>query len=126
VGPDRSQKADNHANAGFAHEGNDLRSFVAAQKNMIVLCGDRHWQYMSVDPKTRLCEFSCGPASDVHAGGWNADDYRKDMHRFLRVAGGFLSVSVDLPGEQPVLVVRFHDVDGEVKFEHRPFDSTNK
>jgi alkaline phosphatase D len=122
VGPDREQKADNHANAGFAYEGNELRKLIAAQRNMIVICGDRHWQYMSVDPTTGVREYSSGPASDVHAGGWKQDDYRADMHRFLRVAGGFLSVSVESGESEPRLVLRFHDVDGAVKFEDRPFE----
>jgi alkaline phosphatase D len=89
---------------------------------MIVICGDRHWQYMSVDPTTGVREYSSGPASDVHAGGWKQDDYRADMHRFLRVAGGFLSVSVESGESEPRLVLRFHDVDGAVKFEDRPFE----
>ena len=44
VGPDRDRKNDNHANAGFATEGNEIRRFLASQKNMVVVCGDRHWQ----------------------------------------------------------------------------------
>ena len=52
VGPDRANKGDNHANKQFTHEGNELRSFIASQKNMYVVTGDRHWQYVSVDSKT--------------------------------------------------------------------------
>ncbi|MFP6672688.1 MAG: alkaline phosphatase D family protein, partial [Pirellulaceae bacterium] len=69
VGPDRGKKNDNHANQGFTHEGNLVRAWGGALKNFYVCCGDRHWQYMSIDPKTRLREFSCGPASNEHAGG---------------------------------------------------------
>jgi alkaline phosphatase D len=116
VGPDRDTKNDNHSNAGFRHEGDELRAFLAA-RNMVVVCGDRHWQYMSVDPKTKLREYSTGPGSDVHAGGWQASDYRADMHRFLRVAGGFVSVTVERREGKPEMTVRFHDVDGSVKFE---------
>ena len=119
VGPDRANKRDNHANAGFAHEGRELRSFLAGQKNTLVICGDRHWQYMSVDPATKLKEFACGPASDVHAGGWQQSDYRPDAHRFLRVAGGFLSVACERADKGPTLVVRHHDVDGGVVHEDR-------
>jgi alkaline phosphatase D len=116
VGPDRSAKNDNHANEGFTHEGDELRAFLA-QHNMPVICGDRHWQFMSVDPETKLCEFSCGPGSDEHAGGWKQGDYRDDMHRFLRVAGGFLSVTIERLGDKPTMIARFHDVDGGVRFE---------
>lgn len=119
VGPDRAAKADNHANAGFQHEGDQVRKFLASQQNMIVVCGDRHWQYMSVDPQTGLREFSVGAASDEHAGGWKQDDYRPDMHRFLRVAGGFLSITVERKEDAPQMTMRFHDVDGGVKFEDR-------
>lgn len=117
VGPDRDRKADNHANAAFRHEGDELRQFLATQKNVIVICGDRHWQYMSVDPQTGVREYSCGPASDPHAGGWQQDDYRPEYHRYLNVIGGFLSATVDRDGDTPRLALRFHDVDGVVKFE---------
>ena len=49
VGPDRENKRDNHSNKAFAWEGNLLREFIASQDNMYVVCGDRHWQYVSVD-----------------------------------------------------------------------------
>jgi alkaline phosphatase D len=119
VGPDRSQKADNHANAGFRHEGDEVRKFLEAQKNTAVFCGDRHWQYASADPKTKVREYGCGPASDKHAGGWKQEDYRKDYHRFLRVAGGFLSAEVDRPDGKATLTIRHHDVDGAVQFEDK-------
>jgi len=114
VGPDRSKKKDNHANAAFQHEGNLLRNFVSAQENMVVFCGDRHWQYMSVDPKSGTREYSCGPASDKHAGGWSDDKFHENFHRFLRVKGGFLSATVDRENSTPTLTMRFHGVDGTV------------
>jgi alkaline phosphatase D len=116
VGPDRANKNDNHANKGFTHEGNELRAFLAG-RNMVTVCGDRHWQYMSVDPNSKLREYSTGPGSDPHAGGWKQSDYRPEMHRFLRVAGGFLSVTVERRDGKPTMTMRFHDVDGAVKFE---------
>jgi phosphodiesterase/alkaline phosphatase D-like protein len=39
IGPDRERKNDNHANEGFTHEGNELRQFIAEQKNMVVVTG---------------------------------------------------------------------------------------
>ena len=119
VGPDRDTKADNHSNSVFTHEGNEVREFMSRQKNMIVICGDRHWQYHSIDPKTGVNEFSCGPASDSHAGGWKQSDYRKTHHRFLKVMGGFLSVTVDREDSKPVMTCRFHAVDGTVRYEKR-------
>lgn len=116
VGPDRKNKHDNHSNVEFTHEGDMLREFIAKQKNMVVVCGDRHWQYMSVHPKTDVREYSCGPASDKHAGGWSQSDYRKDYHRYLNVIGGFLSATVERTSEEPSLTFRYHDVQGKVKF----------
>jgi len=122
VGPDRNSKRDNHSNAVFTREGNEIREFVSRQKNMIIICGDRHWQYHSVDPKTGVNEFSCGSASDSHAGGWKQSDYREDYHRFLKVMGGFLSVTVDREDGKLgklVMICRFHAVDGTVRYEKR-------
>ena len=50
--------------------------------SFLVFCGDRHWQYHSVDPATGVQEFSCGPASDEHAGGSPGED--RTYHRFHR------------------------------------------
>lgn len=119
VGPDRDAKRDNHANSGFRHEGNELRTFLSGQGNTVSICGDRHWQYASVDPRTRLREYAVGPASDKHAGGWQQSDHRPDMHRFLRVAGGFLSVTVERLDGAPTLTLRHHDVEGKVLYEDR-------
>ena len=53
VGPDRDNKKDNHANEVFASR--RQMSFVASCPNTrasMVFCGDRHWQYASVDDET--------------------------------------------------------------------------
>jgi alkaline phosphatase D len=81
---------------------------------MYVVCGDRHWQYASIDPKTGLREFSCGPVSDRHASGYNEEFYG-EMHRFLRVKGGFLSVDVDSKAGN--ITFKHHRVDGSVRYE---------
>ena len=94
VGPDRENKHDNHANIGFQTEGNMLREFIASQDNMVVVCGDRHWQYVSVDATHGVKEYSSGPASDKHAGGWKNDMLRPE-HKYLNVIGGFLAVNQD-------------------------------
>ena len=119
VGPDRKNKHDNHSNVDFAHEGNELRQFISKQKNMYIICGDRHWQYISVDSKTGAREYSCGPASDKHAGGWS-NDQRLPEHRYLNVIGGFLAVTVERQEGKPTLTFRFYGVDGNVLKEDRP------
>ena len=86
---------------------------------------------MSTDPKTGLREFCCGPATDIHAVG--GPGYNPDVHSFYRPKGGFLSVTVQrgrhyqVPNPQrvvhedgvPTLIIRFHDVDGNVAYEYR-------
>ena len=118
VGPDRESKNDNHANRGFRREGDMLREFIGRQKNMVVLCGDRHWQYVSVDPKTGVREYSCGPTSDKHAGGFS-ESKRSSMHRYLKIKGGFLSVTVERTGGRPTATFRHHAVDGSIYNEDR-------
>ena len=119
VGPDRGNKNDNHANAGFTHEGSEVRKFLSEQKNTYVICGDRHWQYVSVDPATRLREYSCGPTTNKHAGGFRKSD-ESPMHQYLNIKGGFLRVEVTRDTEgNPTAIFRHHDVDGNVLNEDR-------
>ena len=113
VGPDRGKKNDNHANEGFTHEGNQLREFISSQKDMYVVCGDRHWQYVSVHPDSGVREYSCGPTSEVHAGGFKEEN-RSSMHQYLNIRGGFLSVTIERAGAEPRAVFRHHGVDGSV------------
>ncbi|MGY8770230.1 MAG: alkaline phosphatase D family protein [Pirellulales bacterium] len=113
VGPDRGGKNDNHANKGFTHEGDEVRAFIGKQKNMFVVCGDRHWQYVSVDPKSGVREYSCGPTSDKHASGFSEKN-RSDMHQYLKIKGGFLSVSIERENETPKAIFRHYSTDGKV------------
>lgn len=113
VGPDRSAKKDNHANDSFAWEGRELRDAFAAVPGVIVACGDRHWQYASVDDATGLWEFGCGPGSALHDLGWKDGDERPE-HRFLRVDAGFLSGELTVADDGgPTLTIRHHAVTGE-------------
>lgn len=120
VGPDRTRgKNDNHSNAAFATEGNHFRNWTKQHglTNFFVCCGDRHWQYLSVDPATGLREFSCGPASDKHAGGTPGRNPK--IQPFHRVKGGFLSVQVAQKGGRPAILFRHHGVRGQVFNEYR-------
>ncbi|MDB5325349.1 MAG: alkaline phosphatase [Phycisphaerales bacterium] len=115
VGPDRTAKNDNLSNAGFKHEGDELRGWLKSNApGLVVVCGDRHWQYHSVHPETGLHELSVGPASDEHAGG---SPGRNDAyHKFHRVKGGFLSGVVKRDGDKPMLTFTLHDVDGKQEY----------
>lgn len=118
VGPDRSKgKKDNHANEGFATEGAWVREMLTSDAvgRVIVCCGDRHWQYHSVDPTTGLHEFSCGPLSDEHAGGAPKEQPEWQKHR--RVKGGYLTVKVDRPSGNPTLTAALRSVSGERVYE---------
>ena len=120
VGPDRANKKDNHANTIFAYEGQELRSELAKIDNVIVLCGDRHWQYASVDSETQLWEFGCGPGSEKHQLGWKPGD-KRPVHQFLRVKGGFLSGELRYSGKdrQPKLTLQHRTVQGKAVSEFR-------
>src|SRR5210317_1033666 len=111
IGPDRGNKKDNHANIGFKHEGDLLRKFIGEQKNMVTVCGDRHWQYVSKDAETGVMEFSCGPGSDAHAGGWKQEDFYPE-HIYLNVVGGFLEGEVSQVEGKPTLTFRHYNPDG--------------
>lgn len=94
VGPDKGGKSDNHSNAAFAHEGQELRDFLSELENTYVITGDRHWQYCSEAPETGLVEMGCGPINDQHDYGGNPG-YKPEMHRFFSGKGGFLGITVD-------------------------------
>ena len=116
VGPDRVKKNDNLANAGFATEGREMREFMATQKNVIVICGDRHWQYVSVDPATGLREYGSGPTSDAHAGGFSESD-RTPMQRYLKIVGGFLAVTIERVDGKARAVFRHYGTNGAINHE---------
>src|SRR5262249_15123011 len=101
IGPDRIMKGDNQANLnGFWHEGQEFLDWVKDHKlgNVILMNGDRHWQYHSIDRRNGrdVHEFGCGPTFDEHVqavpppyegvdrpyaasrGGFLAVDYRPD------------------------------------------------
>jgi alkaline phosphatase D len=54
IGPDQQGKRDNHANKdGFWTEGQSFLSWIIQNEleNVIIICGDRHWQYHSIYKK---------------------------------------------------------------------------
>jgi len=116
IGPDRPQKKDNHSNANFSFEGNLIRNLIGGNKNTFVICGDRHWQYVSKHAKTGTYEFACGPASNEHAGGWKKDE-RYPEHEYLNIVGGFLRVETNRIDGKPTIVFSHHGVDGNMLFQ---------
>ncbi len=116
VGPDRANKRDNHSNPNWTHEGDEIRKFCA-ENNVIVVNGDRHWQYHSIDDKTGVHEFSAGASSKDHAGGFSMD-LRTDEHQYLAIIGGFLSGQIKPGRNETELTFRHHRVDGSVAYEY--------
>lgn len=119
VGPDRRGKNDNHANAGFQHEGDEIRAWLKAHApdNFFSICGDRHWQFHSVHPESGVNEFSVGAASDQHAGG--TPGFNENYHKFHRVNGGFLSVTLTPTEAGSEIRLCLRAVDGDMVYEHK-------
>lgn len=116
VGPDRENKRDNYSNSNWTHEGSQIRQFCA-ENNVIVICGDRHWQYHSIDDETGTHEFSSGATTEAHAGGFSLDR-RTEEHQYLAIIGGFLSGEIKPAGAgRSELVMRHHRVDGSIAYE---------
>lgn len=111
VGPDDAYKIDNHTNhQGFRREGRDFFAWVREKRldkrGFVVLCGDRHWQYHSVD-STGIEEFSCGALVDANSrigrspGDPKSTDPRAEIRQIYtqrKASGGFLQVGVATDG----------------------------
>ena len=118
VGPDRDEKRDNHVNRrGFWTEGREFLQWVkeSGLKNFYIICGDRHWQYHSID-ETGVEEFSCGPISDAHAARGQPHWGKERQPHFRDSKGGFLLVEVLGTEPKPELKFTFHDVDGNAVY----------
>ena len=70
IGPDDLSKKDNHCDiGGFRHERDEFfrwaRSHNLHREGLYFVCGDRHWQYHSIDP-SGFEEFSSGALVDAN------------------------------------------------------------
>lgn len=118
VGPDLARKGDNHANPAFRHEGDELRALLASQPNTIVICGDRHWQYHSIDKQTGLQEFGCGPVCDKMTEGFVDETKELPLAPHLALHGGFLAVVASRENGRPSLSLEHHDASGRPVYRH--------
>jgi alkaline phosphatase/alkaline phosphatase D len=69
VGPDSASKKDNHTNhGGFRQEADSFFQWLKENQinNVLVFCGDRHWQYHSIHSEG-VEEFGCGALNDENA-----------------------------------------------------------
>jgi alkaline phosphatase/alkaline phosphatase D len=134
IGPDDLRKTDNHTDVGgFQHERDEffvwLKSTGIADQNFYLVCGDRHWQYHSIDP-TGIEEFSCGALVDANSrpGRLPGDPLSTDPKGTIKQpysqktpSGGFLLIeSLPKTDTQPArLTFRFHDEHGEILHENQ-------
>jgi len=123
IGPDDAYKRDNHTNPrGFRHEGRAFFQWLKEQEldkqGFYLICGDRHWQYHSIDP-TGIEEFSSGALVDANSRlGRNPGDPKStDPNAEIRqpytqttASGGFLRVTVTRNAEARF---EFFDENGE-------------
>ncbi len=134
IGPDDLRKKDNHCDiGGFRYERDRFFAWLKEQgldrKHVYFVCGDRHWQYHSIDP-SGLQEFSCGALVDANArlGRKPGDPKSTDAKAQIRQpytqatpSGGFLLVSVSpRVQDQPArLEFEFCDEHGKRLHVHR-------
>ncbi len=131
IGPDRTSKRDNHTNPnGFRYEGRQfidwLKEHDFLNRDFYMVCGDRHWQYHSVDP-SGFEEFSCGALVDANAivGSWPGSDKTNDPEGEIEQpfhpeesSAGFLMITVK-PGsgaENPAAEFSFYDEKGALLY----------
>jgi alkaline phosphatase/alkaline phosphatase D len=130
IGPDDLRKTDNHADVGgFRHERDEFFAWLKDEgllkQNFYVVCGDRHWQYHSVDP-SGVEEFSCGALVDENSrlGRKPGDPQSTDPQGLVKqpyyqtpASGGFLLVTVDpaSDGEPAKLTFEHHNDERNAK-----------
>ena len=130
IGPDDVSKRDNHANInGFRYERDMFFSWLLEnsflQKRFYIICGDRHWQYHSVDP-TGFEEFSCGALVDANSriGRKPGDKKSTDPDAQIKqpyfqdpASGGFLKFVVT--PDPPRLEFIYFDESGSELYRHQ-------
>ncbi len=134
IGPDDLRKKDNHCDiGGFRHERdsffNWLKESGVGRRHVYFVCGDRHWQYHSIDP-TGFEEFSCGALVDANArlGRKPGDPKSTDPEGKIRQpytqrkpSGGYLLIRVKPAeaGEPARLMFEFCDEHGKRLHTHK-------
>jgi alkaline phosphatase/alkaline phosphatase D len=134
VGPDRAMKGDNHTNLnGFRHERQEFIGWLKKnrffEKNLYILCGDRHWQYHAKHP-SGLEEFSCGALIDansrlgVKAGSPDSTDPEGKIQQYYcplegEPSGGFLMVAVSPKKEGTEALFEFYDEQGALTYSYK-------
>jgi alkaline phosphatase/alkaline phosphatase D len=126
------RKRDNHCNSyGFRNEGQAFFTWLQKEgfleKNLFLICGDRHWQYHSIAPNG-FEEFSTGAIIDrnsrlgIKPGTPDSTDPEgliRQVYSQEEKSGGFLHVWVGIaPDTQiPRAVFTFFDERGELLYQ---------
>ena len=129
IGPDDLRKTDNHTNiGGFRHERDEFFAFLKEsgidKKGFYIICGDRHWQYHSID-SSGIEEFSSGSLLDANSrlGRKPGDPKSTDPDGLIKQpyyqtprSGGFMTVEANPEkGEAAAkLTITWHDEHGEL------------
>jgi phosphodiesterase/alkaline phosphatase D-like protein len=120
IGPDRITKNDNHANPkGFWTEGQAFLDWIKENRldNLILVCGDRHWQYESLDQRNgrKIYEYSCGPTCDAHTANVPpiTEAHRGVTQPYSGSRGGFLTVTYQT---DRTLTFEFFDQNGTSQY----------
>jgi alkaline phosphatase D len=133
VGPDDASKRDNHVNhQGFRYEGEAIFEWLVSNgfldKNLYIICGDRHWQYHAMHP-SGIEEFSTGALIDNNsrAGRISGDSNSTDPDGLIKqfyvqgdaasASGGFLLVTVKNDNSTPIASFQYYDERGKLLYE---------
>ena len=132
IGPDDAYKSDNHVNQkGFRHEREEFFDWLVENEidknNFFFVCGDRHWQYHSIDNRTGYQEFSSGAFVDANSRlGRKPGDPKSTDPNAVQVtqlytqdveSGGFLYIKVSPATEKKrssEITFNFMDERGEI------------
>ncbi len=86
--------------------------------NVIIICGDRHWQYHSQDFRNdrNINEFCCGPTCNQHTSGVPRirDEFEGIVQPYAASQGGFLSVEYS---EDRNIQFTFNSIEGETLYQ---------
>ena len=120
VGPDMAKKSDNHTSLnGFRNEADSFFRWLKENEleDLIVFCGDRHWQYFSIHP-SGVREFACGALNDENSrlgiapgdpDGTDPDRLVQQKYISKEPTGGFLHVTAG-----DALMIEHRDDHGKV------------
>ena len=131
VGPDGAGKGDNHTNpGGFQYERDSFFAWLrenGLEEDLIVVTGDRHWQYHSVHP-AGVQEFSVGALNDANSrygvrpgetGSTDPIGLVRQPYLQAPPSGGFLEVEVVGGGADSVEArFVFFDDEGRELYRH--------